>query len=67
MSPNEITLSIMLWFCLGFLVGYRYHVLKVRDIQARRIKRMIQDCALDRLMADVAGRCIERPTNVRNN
>ena len=67
MTPNEITLSIVLWFCVGFLYGYRYHVLKVRDIQARRIKRMIQDCALDRLMADVAVRCIERPTNVRCN
>ena len=67
MSPNEITLSIVLWFCVGFLYGYRYHVLKVRDIQARRIKRMIQDCELDRLMADVAVRCIERPTNERCN
>ena len=67
MTPTEFTVSILIWLCVGFLIGYRYHVLKVRDIQARRIKRMIQDCALDRLMADVAVRCIERPTNVRVN
>ncbi len=67
MTPNDLTLSWMLWLCAGFLIGYRYHVLKVRDIQARRIKRMIQDCALDRLLTDVALQCIERPTNVRSN
>lgn len=40
MTPTEFTLSLMLWLCVGFLIGYRYHVLKVRDIQMRRIKRM---------------------------
>ena len=36
MSPNEITLSGMLWLCAGFLIGYRYHVLKVRWIIRKR-------------------------------
>lgn len=40
MTPNDLTLSWMLWLCVGFLIGYRYHVLKVRNIEARRIKRM---------------------------
>ena len=70
MTPTELKLSWMLWLCIGFLIGYRYHVLRVRDIQARRIKRIIEswrDRALDKLLADVALRCIERPTNVRCN
>ena len=70
MTPNDLTLSWMLWLCVGFLIGHRYHVLKVRDIQARRIKRIIEarrDRALDQLLSDVAIRCIERPTNVRSN
>ncbi len=40
MTPTDLTFSWMLWLSVGFLIGYRYHVLKVRDIQARRIKRM---------------------------
>ena len=63
MTPNDLTLSWMLWLCVGFLIGYRYHVLKVRDDRARK-KR---DRALDQLLTDVAIRCIERPTNVRSN
>lgn len=58
MTPNDLTLSWMLWLCIGFLIGYRYHVLKVRDQRDR---------ALDQLLTDVAIRCIERPTNVRCN
>ncbi len=44
MTPTDLTFSWMLWLCVGFLIGYRYHVLKVRDIQARRIKRMALEC-----------------------
>ena len=40
MTPTELTYSWMLWLCVGFLIGYRYHVLKVRDLVARRTKRM---------------------------
>ncbi len=63
MTPNDLTLSWMLW---GFLIGYRlcvYHALKVRDDREREER----DAALDELLADVAVRCIERPTNVRCN
>ncbi|KKN38005.1 hypothetical protein LCGC14_0757700 [marine sediment metagenome] len=67
MTPNDLTLSWMLWLCVGFLIGYRYHVLKVRDAVNMRIKRQLQDRALDRMIADVAVRCIEHPTDARVN
>jgi hypothetical protein len=67
MTENELFLSWMLWLCVGFLIGYRYHVLKVRQIQAQRIERMLRDCALDPLLTDVALWCIEHPTNARVN
>ncbi len=41
MSHTDIVfLSGLLWLCVGFLIGYRYHVLQVREIVARRTKRM---------------------------
>ena len=55
MTPTELTLSILLWFCAGCLAGYRYHVLEARDE------------AVDRMLARVAVRCIERPTDARVN
>ena len=70
MTPTEFTLSLMLWLCIGFLIGYRYHVLQVRDAVARRTKRIVElrrERALDRVLADVGVACIERPTNVRTN
>ncbi len=67
MTPNDLTLSWMLWLCVGFLIGYRYHVLKVRDAVKARVDRMIRDRALDELIADVAIRCIEHPTDARCN
>lgn len=54
MTETEFFLSGMLWLCVGFLVGYRYHVLKVRDAIRSRIDRIIRDRALDNLIADVA-------------
>ncbi len=63
MTQTEITFSIMLWLCVGFLIGYRYHVLKVRDDREREER----DAALDELIADVAVRCIEHPTDARLN
>lgn len=70
MTPNDLTLSWMLWLCVGFLIGYRCHVNRVRKIIDARIKRSIEsrrDEAVDQLLAKVALRCIERPTNVRTN
>ena len=67
MTPNDLFLSWMLWLCVGFLIGFNHHVLKVRQIQAQRIERMLRDCALDRLLTDVALRCIEHPTDARCN
>ena len=67
MTPNDLTLSWMLWLCVGFLIGYRYHVLKVRDAVQSRVDRTIRDCALDQLLADVAIACIEHPTDARVN
>ena len=43
MTPTELTYSWMLWLCVGFLIGYRYHVLKIRDLVARRNRRMALD------------------------
>ena len=63
MTPNELTLSWMLWLSVGWLIGYRCHVLKVRDDLARKER----DEAVDQLIARVAVRCIERPTDVRCN
>ena len=63
MSPNELTLSMMLWLSAGFLIGYRYHVLKARYDQVRKQR----DEALGDMMARVAVRCAERPTDVRTN
>ena len=41
MTHTDIVfLSGIAWLLAGFCIGYRYHVLKVREIQARRIKRM---------------------------
>jgi len=70
MTPDELTLSLMLWLCVGFLIGYRYHVLKVRDAVARRTTRITElrrERALDRVLANVGVACIERPMNVRVN
>ncbi len=67
MTPTELTYSWMLWLCVGFLIGYRYHVLKVRWVIQRRIEQRRQDRALERILADVALRCIERPTDARCN
>ena len=61
MSPNELTLSLMLWLCVGFLLGYRYHVKEARD----DLERKERNEAVDQMMARVALRCIERPTNER--
>lgn len=47
MSPTEFTLSLMLWLCVGFLIGYRYHVLKVREIVAERTRRIANVVAVD--------------------
>ena len=63
MTPNELTLSWMLWLCVGWLIGYRCHALKVRDDLARKEL----DEAVDQLLARVAVRCIERPKNLRCN
>ncbi len=63
MTLNDLTLSCLLWLCVGFLIGYRYHVLKVRDDREREER----DAALDELIADVAVRCIEHPTDARVN
>ena len=63
MTPNELTLSMMLWLCLGFLIGYRYHVKEARDDSERKER----DVAVDRMLANVALRCIERPTDSRVN
>ncbi len=63
MTPDELTLSWMLWLCVGFLIGYRYHVLKVRD----DLQRKERDEAVDRMLANVALRCIKRPANERCN
>lgn len=62
MTPTDLTYSWMLWLCVGFLIGYRYHVLKVRDAVRSRVDRIIQDRALDKVLADVAVRCMEAPT-----
>lgn len=70
MTPTELKLSWMLWLCIGFLVGYRYHVREVRRVIDARIKRSIEsrrDRALDKLLADVAIKCVETPTDVRVN
>ena len=63
MTPDELFLSGMLWPSAGFLIGYRYHVKEARD----DLERQERDEAVDRMMARVALRCAERPTNVRCN
>lgn len=70
MTPYDLTLSWMLWLCVGFLTGYRCHVHRVRKIIDARIKRSIElrrYNAVDRVIADVAIRCIEHPTDARVN
>ena len=67
MTPTELRLSWMLWLCIGFLIGYRYHTHQVRDAVFARVDRIIRDRALDQVLAEVAIKCIERPTNVRTN
>ena len=64
MTHNDLFLSMMLWLCAGFLIGYRYHVKKARDDKARAERDEAVD---DQLMARVAVRCIERPTEPRVN
>ena len=59
MTPNELTLSWMLWLCAGFLIGYRYHVKEARD----DLERKERNEAVDQLMARVAMRCAKRPTD----
>ena len=66
MTPNEITLSLMLWLSVGFLIGYHYHVKEARDDKARAARKE-RDEAVDRMTARVAVRCIERPTDARVN
>ena len=63
MPPNELFLSGMLWLCAGFLIGYRYHVKEARD----DLERKERDEAVDKLMANVALRGIERPKHLRCN
>ena len=63
MTPNELFLSGMLWLAAGFLIGYRYHVKEARDDLARKER----DEAVDQLLARVALRCTERPTDSRVN
>ena len=63
MTPTEFQLSWMLWLCVGFLIGYRYHVKEARD----DLERKERDEAVDQLMARVALRCIESPTDSRVN
>ena len=63
MTPDELFLSGMLWLSVGFLIGYRYHVKEARD----DLERKERDEAVDQLIARVAVRCIERPTDARVN
>ena len=63
MTPDELFLSLMLWLCVGFLIGYRYHVKEARD----DLERKERDEAVDQLLARVAVRCAERPTDSRVN
>ena len=63
MTHNDLFLSMMLWLCAGFLIGYRYHVKEARD----DLERKERNEAVDRMMARVALRCIERPTDSRVN
>ena len=64
MNHSDIVfLSGIAWLIAGFFIGYRYHVLKVREIQARRTKLVAQelrDCELDRLVAKVAVESLEQ-------
>ena len=65
MTENELVLSWMLWLLFGWLIGYRYHVLQVNRIVARRTQRVLEEAqerALDRLLADVAVSCLGIPT-----
>ena len=54
---------------VGIVATYVFSVVLVGVMCAleSRASRKEQDCALDKLLADVAIRCIERPTNVRCN
>ena len=63
-------------FSLGFLAAYVFSIAffavlvgvpYALDRWKARKSRKERDEAVDRLMADVAVRCIERPTNVRCN
>ncbi len=63
MTSTDLYLSWMFWLCVGFLIGYCYHVLKARDDR----KREEREEALDELIADVAVRCIEHPRDARVN
>ena len=70
MTPDELFLSGMLWLCVGFLIGYRYHVKEARDDRARAARKERDEAvdeAVDQLLARVALRCIERPKNLRCN
>ena len=70
MTPNEFQLSWILWLAAGFLIGYRYHVKEARDDRARAARKERDeavDKAVDQLLARVAMRCAERPTDVRTN
>ena len=70
MTPNELFLSGMLWLAAGFLIGYRYHVKEARDDKARAARKERDeevDEAVNQLLARVAVRCIERPTDSRLN
>ena len=42
-------LSWMLWLCVGFLIGYRYHVHEVGDKKQKEIDRQV-----DRILAEAA-------------
>ncbi len=56
MTPNDLFLSGMLWFCVGFLIGYRYQVWRVRKIVAARAHRIWlewRDCSIRELLKEV--------------
>ena len=63
MTPDDLRFSWMLWLCVGWLIGYRFHVLQVRQAQARKARNE----ALDRVIANVAIACLDHPTNARVN
>jgi hypothetical protein len=63
-------------FSLGFIAAYAFSIASFAVLLGvtcglnwwkERKEQRERDCALDRLMADVAVRCIEHPTDARVN